>query len=407
VISWTFAGAALVLALAPDALPRPARTLAVLVLSVAGVAMIWPVPLIGIAAAACAVWLLGTALPRLPERARRAACAAGVALVVAALVWLRGGHPARTTLVPTTAVIGLSYFSLKFIQHLIDSAGGRTTRLGLSAFLATIFFLPTWAAGPIERTDELAAKLAGPPLAWRERVLGLERIVLGLAKKLLVGNFLLAYAEPAFAEPWLFAPATLWLALYAFAFAIYLDFAGYSDIAIGSARLAGITVRENFDSPYLQADIARLWQRWHMSLTGWLRDFVFVPVARRTLRATRRPLLSQAVAQTATMVLCGLWHGVRWNFAAWGLYHAGLLVGLASLRASRRSAGASLRGVGTPVRSAATIGASAATARMRQAASVVATFHAFAFGLILFGCPLWVAARYATRMLGIDAVLGP
>jgi alginate O-acetyltransferase complex protein AlgI len=107
------------------------------------------------------------------------------------------------------------------------------------------------------------------------------------------------------------------VATYAYAFGLYLDFAGYSDVAIGAARCLGVRVRENFDWPYLSRDLATLWQRWHMSFTGWLRDFVFIPVTRRVLRWTRRPLASQVAGQTATMLACGLWHGVDWHFAAW------------------------------------------------------------------------------------------
>ncbi|HZR82446.1 MAG TPA: MBOAT family O-acyltransferase [Candidatus Binatia bacterium] len=400
-ISWTFACAAVLLALAAAFLPERVRTPAILLLSLAGVAAVWDVPIAALVAIALAVWGAGVALPRLPERVRSAALLASVAAIVAALVWLRSGHPARASLVPTSALVGVSYFSLKFIQHLVDAAAGRTPAIGPVPFLATIFFLPTYSAGPIERTAEFPRKLADGAMPWGERVLGVERILLGLAKKLLVGDPLLAYAEPVFREPWLADRGTLWLAMYAFALAVYLDFAGYSDIAIGTSRLAGIRVRENFDSPYLQPNLTMLWQRWHMSLTSWLRDFVFVPVARRALRATRRPLASQAAAQTATMVLCGLWHGVAWNFAAWGLYHAVLLTGLGVWRGRRAGRVAPA----APVTAAAPPAGGRGVVRLRDAASIAATFHSFALGLVLFGCPLGIALRYLARMFFADGLL--
>jgi len=388
-ISFTFALGILALALATTVAAASLRPSLVAAVSLAGAALAWPIPTAALLAASTATWALGRALPRMPVRVRTAALSAAILAVVAALFLLRAPRASRDTLVPETSWIGLSYFALKFVQHLLDAAAGRVAAVDLPSFLATILFLPTFAAGPIERTGEFAAKLAREPLPWSERVLGVERILVGLGKKLLVGDRLLAFAEPVFADPAHAAPGSLWLAMYAFAVALWLDFSGYSDIAIGAGRVAGFTVRENFDSPYLQPDLARLWQHWHMSLTSWLRDFVFVPVARRALRTTKRPLLSQGIAQTATMVTCGLWHGFAWNFVAWGLWHAALLTGLA---AWRTSAG--------PVRPAST-----ADARRRHLLGAIASFHAFAFGLLLFGCSVRGALRYGLRMFGLDGLL--
>ncbi|MFM8410680.1 MAG: MBOAT family O-acyltransferase [Alphaproteobacteria bacterium] len=388
-ISFTFAAATLVLALATTFVAAALRPGVVAALSLAGLALVWPIPTAALLAGSVGTWMLGRLLPRLEERSRSLALGAAILAVIAALVLLRAPRASRDTLVPQASWIGLSYFALKFVQHLLDAAAGRVASVDLASFLATILFLPTFAAGPIERTGEFATKLAREPLPWAERVLGLERVVVGLGKKLLVGDRLLAFAEPVFADPAGATRGSLWLAMYAFAIALWLDFSGYSDIAIGAGRIAGFTIRENFDSPYLQPDLARLWQHWHMSLTSWLRDFVFVPVARRTLRATKKPLLSQGVAQTATMVACGLWHGFAWNFVAWGLWHAALLTGLAARRAA---AG--------PRRAA-----SPADSRRDHVLGAIASFHAFAFGLLLFGCSVRGALRYGLRMFGLDALL--
>ncbi len=390
-ISWTFALGTLALALATTVLPAAARPAAVAALSLAGLGLLWPVPIMALLAASVATWGLGRVLPRLPEKARETAAWGAIAVIVAALALLRSGPGSRESLVPTTAWIGLSYFALKFAQHLLDAAAGRAAAVDLPSFLATILFLPTYAAGPIERTGEFTAKLAGAPLPWPERVLGIERVLVGLGKKLLVGDRLLAFAEPIFADPAAASRTSLWLAMYAFAIALYLDFAGYSDIAIGAGRIAGLGIRENFDSPYLQPNLTQLWQHWHMSLTSWLRDYVFVPVARRTLKATRRPLLSQGVAQTVTMVACGLWHGFAWNFVAWGLWHAALLTGLAAWR----------------TRSGPARPASPAAARRDRILGALASFHAFAFGLLLFGCSVRGALRFGLRMFGLDAPFAP
>ena len=388
-ISFTFALGILALALATTVAAASLRPSLVAAVSLAGAALAWPIPTAALLAAATAIWALGLALPRMPGRVRTAVLSAAILAVVAALFLLRAPRASRDTLVPQTSWIGLSYFALKFVQHLLDAAAGRVAAVDLPSFLATILFLPTFAAGPIERTGEFAAKLAREPLPWSERVLGVERILVGLGKKLLVGDRLLAFAEPVFADPAHAAPGSLWLAMYAFAVALWLDFSGYSDIAIGAGRVAGFTVRENFDSPYLQPDLARLWQHWHMSLTSWLRDFVFVPVARRALRATKRPLLSQGIAQTATMVTCGLWHGFAWNFVAWGLWHAALLTGLAAWRAAA--------GPARPT--------SESDARRHHLIGAIASFHAFAFGLLLFGNSVRGALRYGLRMFGLDGLL--
>lgn len=388
-ISWTFAAGTLALGLATTFAAAALRPVLVAALSLAAAALVWPLPTAALLAASTAVWGLGRLLPRLPERTRSLALSLAILAVIAALVLLRTPRASRDTLVPQASWVGLSYFALKFVQHLLDAAAGRVGTVDLPSFLATILFLPTFAAGPIERTGEFTAKLAREPLAWSDRVLGLERILVGLGKKLLVGDRLLAFAEPVFADPLHATRGDLWLGMYAFAIALWLDFSGYSDIAIGAGRIAGFTIRENFDSPYLQPDLARLWQHWHMSLTSWLRDFVFVPVARRALRATKRPLLSQGIAQTATMVTCGLWHGFAWNFVAWGLWHAALLTGLAGWRAAS--------GPPRP--------ASPTAARRDRVLGALASFHAFAFGLLLFGCPVRGALRYGLRMFGLDGLL--
>jgi alginate O-acetyltransferase complex protein AlgI len=171
------------------------------------------------------------------------------------------------------------------------------------------------------------------------------------------------------------------LAIYAFAFGLYLDFAGYSDIAIGLALCAGVQVPENFDAPYLAKNISLLWQRWHMSLTSWLRDFVFLPATRRLLRWTRRPLLSQVAGQLVTMLLCGLWHGLAWHYAAWGVYNGLGLAGLSAWRAWRGPAPAGSLG--------------------RDALATVATFHFFAAGLVLFACDVTQAGHVGARLLDL------
>jgi alginate O-acetyltransferase complex protein AlgI len=363
--------AAILLTLVPPALPARFRTAVLAALSIIGVKVIWDIPLLPVLGSAVAVYALGRALPRIPRWRSWALAAAILGIVTMLAVFKRGGSSG--TMLATTSVVGLSYFSLKFIQHLTDAAGGRGRAVGLPEFLCTIFFLPTYASGPIERTDEFARKLEHTDRGWLDRILGLERIVGGLGKKFLLADPLLAYAEPLFRDPTLGSAHAVLAAVYAFALGLYLDFAGYSDIAIGVARCAGVQVRENFDHPYVRRNISLLWRHWHMSLTSWLRDFIFLPLTRRLLRWTRRPLVSQVSGQIATMLLCGLWHGLAWHFAVWGIYNGLGLAALAAWRARRGPAPAD-----TP---------------LRDVVATLVTFHFFAFGLILFACDLRPAAR--------------
>lgn len=381
-LSWTFCAALVGLALIGRLLPPPARRLALPAASVAVVALVWAVPALPVLAVTLAVYGLGRVLPRLDPRVRGRVLALAIVTIVAVLAFARVGAGPTTTLAAPTRIVGLSYFALKFIQHLVDAAAGRVAAVDALAFVALTFFPPTYAAGPIERSGEFARAVPQAVPTWSNAVLGIERVLFGLGKKFLLADPLLAFAAPAFQSPAGVGRFSLLLATYAYALGLYLDFAGYSDMAIGAARCLGVGVRENFDHPYLSRDLGTLWQRWHMSFTGWLRDFVFIPVTRRVLRRTRRPLLSQVAGQTATMLACGLWHGVDWRFAAWGAYHAAGLSTLAVWRSVRGAPGEN-RG---PV---------------RAAVSTLATFHFFAFGLILFACDLPRAGFFLARMLGL------
>jgi alginate O-acetyltransferase complex protein AlgI len=336
-LSWTFAAALVVLALCGRLLPPRGRRLALPVASIGAVALVWAVPVVPLLAVTLAVYALGRVLPRLDARVRSGVLTLVIATIVAVLALAKLGTGATATLAAPTRIVGLSYFALKFVQHLVDAAAGRAAAVDPLAFVGLVFFPPTYAAGPIERSVDFARAAPQAVPTWGDGALGIERVVFGLGKKFLLADPLLAFADPAFQSPGSVARSSLLLATYAYALGLYLDFAGYSDIAIGAARCLGVRVRENFDRPYLSRDLATLWQRWHMSFTGWLRDFVFIPVTRRVLRRTRRPLFSQVAGQTVTMLICGLWHGVDWHFTAWGAYHAVGLSTLAVWRAIRRA----------------------------------------------------------------------
>lgn len=369
-LSWTFAAAALLLILLLPLLPDRLRPSVLALASIGALALIWRVPLLPLLTSTVLVFGVSRALPRLESPQRGLLLWATIAAVVGVLV---------VTRVEGVAVLGLSYLSLKMIQQLADSADGRAGDVDLASFVSSIVFFPSFAAGPIARTTSFARDLRRPAPGVHDRLRGVERIVFGIGKKILLADPLLAYADPLFRDPQTGSALQLLAAVYAFTFGLYLDFAGYSDIAIGIARCAGVQLPENFDSPFLARNLSLLWQRWHMSLTGWLRDYVFLPSTRRVLRWTRRPLASQVTGQMLTMVLCGLWHGLAWNFALWGAYNGVGVAGVAAWRHWRGPAPA-----GRPA---------------RDAIATIGTFHFFAFGLVLFACDLPRAAVVLRRML--------
>ncbi len=198
--------------------------------------------------------------------------------------------------------------------------------LNFKSTLIYALFPPTLIAGPIDRLPRFQSDLAQIDQPFRSDFAaeGAWRILVGAFKKFVLADFLahlpLNLAQyPGNTSPWL-----LWLVLYGYGFMLYFDFAGYSDMAIGAAKLLGFNVPENFIAPYLKTNLAKFWQSWHITLSSWARDYVFFPLA-RTLRmkATRLPSNGAAlISHLATMLVIGLWHGFAWTFVAWGIWHA-------------------------------------------------------------------------------------
>ncbi len=220
--------------------------------------------------------------------------------------------------------LGVSFFTFEFIHYAADRHAGKCERGTPGEYLAFIFFFPTMVAGPIKRFQDFAPCLRDPsrdwPLDWSR---GVTRVLTGLVKKFAGADLItslsdhLNAADIVAAERWVLP---VWL--FAYGWKIYLDFSAYSDIAIGSARLFGVRVPENFDWPYLATSPADFWRRWHMSLTRWLTDYVFIP-----LGGSRGSQLLACRNVLIVMLVSGLWHGAGLNFVAWGVWHGLLLVG--------------------------------------------------------------------------------
>jgi alginate O-acetyltransferase complex protein AlgI len=221
--------------------------------------------------------------------------------------------------------IGASYITLRALHVVLDARRTRKLHFGLFDFLVYNSFFPTIVAGPIERADHFARTFdrLGRPSPEDLRA-GVVRIFQGLLKKVVLGGIALQWAAPitGFHAGDALTAGQGWVALYAIALYAYFDFAGYSDLAIGVARLMGLRLAENFDNPYLRPSIAEFWRGWHLSLSFWIRDYLFLPMAGRSASTLRTHL-----AALGSMALCGLWHAPNPGWVLWGVAHgAGLSV---------------------------------------------------------------------------------
>jgi len=223
--------------------------------------------------------------------------------------------PAPTFLLPA----GLSFFLLQSIGYSIDVYRGTTKReKNFLAYAAFVSFFPRLLAGPIERANHLLPQLHGAGrVTPRDFTDGLSIFVVGYFKKVALADYLAIYVASVYASPEQQQSPALLLATFLFAWQIYFDFSGYTDMARGVARMMGIGLMLNFDNPYLAVSMGDFWKRWHISLSSWFRDYVYIPLGgnRKGKFATYRNLF-------LTMVLSGLWHGAAWTFVLWGAVHA-------------------------------------------------------------------------------------
>ena len=229
----------------------------------------------------------------------------------------------RLSVLDIVVPFGISFYTFEAISYAVDVYKRKIpAERSFPHFLLFILFFPHLIAGPIVRAGDFLGQAHKPKRwNWLRVQVGMQFLLLGLLKKLAVADRMAQFADPVFADPTQFNANAIWLAVLAYALQIYADFSGYSDMAIGTAHLFGYTLTKNFDFPYLAVNVADFWRRWHMSLSSWLRDYVFIPLggSRGGRLATDRNLL-------LTMLLGGLWHGSTWGFVVWGGVHGVLLV---------------------------------------------------------------------------------
>jgi alginate O-acetyltransferase complex protein AlgI len=288
---------------------------------------------------------------------------------------------------------GFSYIAFRLIHTIRDRQAGRLPSVSLAEYLTYVVFFPSLTAGPIDRIERFISDLRRPfTLESADWMDAGQRFFVGLFKKFVIADLLALIVLNETNALQVHSTVYAWILLYAFALQIYFDFSGYTDIVIGIARLLGIKLPENFNSPYLKPNLTLFWNNWHMTLTQWFRSYYFNPFS-RWLRSLINPLpvpVMIFLTQVSTMVLIGLWHGVTWNFVLWGLWQ-----GLGLFFHNRWNDFIKPHGVlfsSTPAR-----------AKLTDASGIFITFNYVALGWVFFALPTpSLSYNYFLKLFGFN-----
>ncbi len=217
-----------------------------------------------------------------------------------------------------TLPIGISFFTFQALSYVIDVYRGQVEiQRKFSKVLLYISFFPQLIAGPIVKYRDIALEIDSRSVDLKETALGLRRFICGLAKKILIANTMAVAADHVFGQG--FDSLNIigaWIGAVAYTMQIYFDFSGYSDMAIGLGRMFGFHFKENFEHPYGSLTIKEFWRRWHISLSSWFKEYVYIP-----LGGNRRGKIRTGINKMIVFFLTGLWHGANWTFVVWGLFH--------------------------------------------------------------------------------------
>jgi alginate O-acetyltransferase complex protein AlgI len=232
-------------------------------------------------------------------------------------------HLGAVRMVPVRLPIGISFFTFHALSYVIDVYRRKWASAKTPCDVALyIFFFPQLIAGPILRWSAIAPQLARRAVSREGFAEGVRRFVGGLAKKMIVANVMAAPADKLFGLSGReLTPSLAWLAVGCYTLQIYFDFSGYSDMAVGLGKMFGFQFIENFNFPYTAQSIRAFWRRWHISLSSWFRDYLYIPMG-----GNRCPVWRNHLNLVIVFFLCGLWHGASWTFVIWGLYHGIFLV---------------------------------------------------------------------------------
>src|SRR5579864_2694547 len=285
----------------------------------------------------------GRLLDTLGGGRRKLALAAGVGIDLSGLVYCKYAAflPGQIGLLPDHLPAGISFYTFHSISYLVDvyrrSARAERNFLSLAVYLA---MFPQLIAGPIIRFKDICGEIRQRVHTWERAYSGSRQFFVGLAQKVLIADSIGPLADAAFnTEPGVLTAGFAWLGVLAYSFQLYFDFAGYSNMAIGMGRILGLTYPRNFNLPYCSRSITEFWRRWHISLSTWFRDYLYIPLGGNRVSRSRTFLNLLFV-----FLLCGLWHGAGLNFVVWGLYHGAFLI------LERTRFGAALESTPSPIR---------------------------------------------------------
>jgi D-alanyl-lipoteichoic acid acyltransferase DltB (MBOAT superfamily) len=302
---------------------------------------------------------------------------------------LANGQSAETASSFDIRWLGISYIIFRFIHTLRERQMGTLPEISLREYVTYIFFYPALTAGPIDRLERFVKDLRA---AWKpaheDWIVVVQRIGLGLFKKFVLADSLALMALNAQNADKIQSSGWAWILLYGYTLQIFLDFSGYTDIAIGMARIVGIRLPENFNQPYLRPNVTQFWNNWHMTLTMWFRAYFFNPLT-RALRTRQFPVwLVIFLTQFLTMALIGAWHGLTANFLLWGLWHGlGLFIHNRWSDATRARVS---EWATTPLRQ-----------NILNASGIFLTFHYAALGWVWFVLPTpALAIQFFGRLFG-------
>ena len=296
---------------------------------------------------------------------------------------LQGQGAMDLPMVEVLLPVGISFYTFQTMSYTIDVYRGKLEPIADPLkFALFVSFFPQLVAGPIVRASDFLPQLDRLPSPYdtRQHAVGLFMVAVGLIKKVAVADYIaINLSDRVFENPLMYSSLEVLLAVYGYAVQIYCDFSGYSDVAIGSALLLGFRLPDNFDRPYVARNLQDFWRRWHISLSSWLRDYLYIPLGGSRGGASWSTYRNLII----TMLLGGLWHGASWNFVIWGALHGGAL---AVNRAFQRRL-ADHPFWGNPP-------------RWFQVLSAVATFHFVCFAWIFFRAPTFEVATEILKVLG-------
>jgi alginate O-acetyltransferase complex protein AlgI len=288
--------------------------------------------------------------------------------------------------------LGFSYIAFRLIHTIRDRQSGKLPAVNLQEYVNYVIFFPAVTAGPIDRLERFVTDLRTPSDMDASQFLdGGQRLAFGLFKKFVLADALALIALNAVNATQVTSGGWTWVLLYAFSFQIFLDFSGYTDIAIGLGCWLGINLPENFNHPYLKPNLTQFWNNWHMTLTQWFRAYYFNPLT-RAMRGSKKPLPAWFIllfTQVTTMVLIGMWHGITWSFIVWGLWQ-----GIGLFVQNRYSEWARPR--------TASISSKPGWGKVLAGLNIFLTFNYLALGWVWFTVPdPFLAAGVLGRLFGV------